>query len=165
LTLTANSFARACFVLFGVYLVVSYLLSLGGAFSEGPLAFATADTTTESIFTTLGFTLAAAAVAGFLFNLVPGLLLIWKGQGWADRLVPPTKESSTSLEFKTLLSVGLVLLGVYYLVAGVSGAIGGAMLVSITDEFGRENAWTRLASSVAMLVAGGIVAIVGRRAG
>jgi len=119
----------------------------------------------DSILVNAGFTLAGRVIAAFLFNLVPGMVFLYKGTDWADKLVAPSDESDAYVEFTALLSIGLTLLGYYFIVSGLAGVVGGIVSVALADEFGRDFAWKQSSSSFALLVSGVVVATIGHRAG
>jgi hypothetical protein len=119
----------------------------------------------DSILANAGITLGARMLAAFLFHLVPGMVFLYKGADWADRLVGPSAETGSYIEFTALLSIGLTLLGFYFIVSGLAGVVAGIVSVALADEYGREFAWRQSASSIVLLFSGAIVAAIGRRAG
>lgn len=164
LKLTANSLARAVFALFGVLLIVEFFINLGGAFSGAPLVMTTAGSQPSSFLSNASVSLAIRAAAAFFFNLIPGAALVYYGSAWADRLVPPTGEAESYVEFTALLSIGMTLLGYYFVVSGVAGLVAGVVSVVLADDYGREFAWRQTASAIAMLFSGVVLAALGRRA-
>ena len=146
-------------------LIVEFFLNLGGSFSGGPLVFATGEATPHTIAMNAGITLGVRVLAALFFNLIPGVVFLYKGTDWADRLVAPSGEANSYIEFTALLSIGLTLLGYYFIVSGLAGVVAGVVSVALADEYGREAAWRQSASSIALLVSGAVVSAIGRRAG
>jgi hypothetical protein len=152
-------------VLLGVLLVVEFFVGLGSSFDGGPLVLSTGDAGPQSILADAGLTVGLRILTGLLFKVLPGAVLLYKGSDWADRLLPPTSDAVSQIEFGALLSIGLMLLGCYFMISGFTGLVGGVVFVAFTEDYAREYAWRSLASSLAMLVSGALVAAVGRRAG
>ena len=110
--------------------------------------------------TSVGVRIVVAAA----FELAPGLFLLRKGPEWADRLVPPGPEGQAYIEYTALLSIGLTLLGYYFVIYGGAGVLGGLVGLAFADEFTRSLALRNEIHSVAMLAAGAFLVVLGRRA-
>lgn len=146
-------------------LIVEFFVDLGGSFSGGPLVYVGPDAGPSSILAHAGIALGLRLLAAFLFDLVPGLVFLYKGTDWADRLLAPADEPSSHIEFTALLSIGLMLLGCYFIISGLAGLVAGIVSVVLADELVRGFAWRQAASSITTLLCGAVIAIAGHRAG
>ena len=161
--MTSNSLARTALTLFGVYLMVECFVTLGGAFSNAPLVVAPGDATGDMLLTQGAIVLASRFGAALIFELLPGLIIVSKSTAWADRLVPPADEAVSHIEPRALLAIGLILLGLSFLVTGLAGTAGSVVAAILADDLGRELAWRQSASALVMAVAGGVLVLVGYR--
>ena len=63
-----------------------------------------------------------------------------------------------------LRAIGLVLLGSYFLIYGVGGTLAPSVTLAFSDEFGRDSARESVIRAATMLVGGGLLVLIGRRA-
>lgn len=164
--LTANSFARASFVLFGVFLIVEFFVNLGSSLSGTPLVYVRGETNLGPVLGHAVVTLALRVLVATVFNLIPGTVLLLKGPDWADRLITPTDAAGSYIEFTALLAVGSTLLGYYFLIGGLAGLAGSLVAIGAAGHEVERTFIIRQSGEWAAKLIGGLVLIaLGRRAG
>jgi hypothetical protein len=102
----------------------------------------------------LAQSLAMSLAAAALLNLVPAIWLFRNRFRLADRWFSGSSEDVANGSASSLYVVGLLLLGVYFVVTGVQGTVGGLFLLLITDELMRSQELARLVGSLASASAG-----------
>ncbi len=173
--MTGNALARACFVLFGAYLIVSFFDGLVGTIMSMMESHARIGMEIQSEFIDpyesfleyFAFALLTGAVSGLLFQIAPGYFLISRSRDWANRLVPPADEAASYIEFTALLRVGLTLLGYYFLIFGLGSLLGFVLTAGTAVAFDMETlprSLPSLAYSVVYLAAAYVLIASARRA-
>jgi hypothetical protein len=116
-----SQLARLGFVLLGLSLILEPLSMAGGFLSDLPRA----DFSVRGLVFTLGWWVA--------FGFVPGLVLCLGSRALAAWLFPQaTREDE--LDSRSIITAGLVVVGAYLIVTGLSDTGGAAMALILTKD-------------------------------
>ena len=159
--MTTNALARAVLFLFGVYLVVEYAVALGDSFR---LPSASPDVSLGTTVWTTARGFAIQAVGAGVLTLLPGLLLIKLSATWADVLFPRTDSDASTIEFKALLAIGLTVLGYSFVVSGLSGVVGGIVVMVSGPDLGFGFGRFQFSTAAVALLCGLGLCLAGHRA-
>ncbi len=125
--MTPLQLTRTGFVLIGTYFMLTGLVSpMAGALS---MVLASQDPELSMEF---GWKWLAFALPTLLFIAVPGAVLIWKSGQLAERVWPVADEETTpSISAKEVARIGIGLLGLYFVIEGLTGMVGGLAMIVI----------------------------------
>jgi hypothetical protein len=165
--MSARELLRVGLILLGTFLIVSALGSLVEGISRRPPVMASDGQSASAELSALLVPTAVSVAASVIFGVLPGVLLIARGERWSARVLPQS-VALPSAPGSDLLRVGLILLGLLLGVRGLAGLLG-AIALQVAGRFleppsfAHGISWQLLTSSCVELAAGTALFTWGRQ--
>jgi hypothetical protein len=153
--MTSNDLGRVGFKLLGAYLVVTGLVLIAEGLNDRPLVYSMGG---GGALQSLGIALFSGILGASIGCFAPGAYLLLQGDSVADRFFPVArKELNLAIDAPGLFGVFLAIVGVWFLIAGLMGVVGGGVYlvaVQVTESDLAPNGWQAVSSSTVSAACG-----------